>query len=128
MCLFTHDKKPRVATHDIPVWKVLRADNSAPIVRGYVYGKGENRPEGADNGYFSDSRSMINGGWLHAFFFDQYTSEVAHKVVGLALKMINDRGHDAKVVKMYIPAGEQYYLGEDSDICSKCLVWPDEEN
>ena len=126
MCLFTHDKKPRVATHDIPVWKFLCADNSAPCFRYYVYRKGENRPEGADNGLFSGSRSAIRGGWLHAFFIDQESS-AAHEIADMTTKMMNDRGYDAKVVKMYIPAGEQYYLGEDFDICAKCLVWPGDE-
>lgn len=125
MCLFTNDKKPRVATHDIPVWKFLLEDDSAPFKK-YTYKRGENRPNGPDDVFGTPYTKQVKGGWLHAFYVDPESTR-GKLIIERANELFLADGRSVKVAKMYIPAGEQYYIGIDLDICSKCLVWPDDE-
>ena len=131
MCLRkTHDE-PRIAQNDIEVWKVLTDKGLSPYT-DYQYRPGMNRPACAKTMPVPVEQQQINGGYLHA-----YTSRVkAEECKMLRMyEIVQNIGGDSfvsayfdegVVQRMLIPKGSMYYEGDDDDICSECLYWPEE--
>lgn len=129
MCLIKSHEEIKTADYDIPVYKVLTADNYAPYIECYRYTPGLNSPMEPKPSHLYD-RSILESGFLHA-----YTSELWATNIMEAFEIRGTRRHAAlpdrkcfKVVKMYIPKGSGYYEGTDGDICTEWLYWPEEEN
>lgn len=131
MCLRkTHDE-PKIAQNDIEVWKVLTDKGQSPY-QGYQYRPGMNRPECAKTTPVPVEQHDINGGYLHAYTSREKAEErkrlrmyeVMHKVGGDCF--LSAYFEEGVVQRMLIPRGSLYYEGDDDDICSERLYWPEE--
>ena len=122
MCLKkTHDE-PKIAQDDIEVWKVLTLWGESPF-KGYQYQPGMNKPSCAETTPVPREQREINGGYLHAFRKKEKAKQYAD-----TLQDYYDSFNDYYLVyRMLIPRGSIYYEGEDGDICSERLYWPDED-
>ena len=97
----------------------MNIDGNAPFKSKFRYHSGYNHPA---RPYIGPSKLIsenpfcsICGGWLHAF-----TNEL------IADKFCIDNmiwPENYKVYKMIIPKGTKYILGDQNDICAKCLKW-----
>lgn len=132
MCLIkTHDE-PRIAQNDIEVWKVLTPKGLSPF-QGYQYHPGMNRPARAGTIPIPAGQRQIDGGYLHAFR-DREKAEGCTQLRSFQNVVKFRRGgnavradfEDYVVQRMLIPKGSVYYEGEDDDICSSALYWPEE--
>ena len=103
----------RRAHKDIIVYKVLvkKFDKyCGPYQHSYIYHKGLNFPRHPSKKRFFESTAICEGGWLHAFTTKDKACAVA--------EWSNDT-----IVKMVIPKGSRYILGECDEICTSCLRW-----
>ena len=129
MCLTKIHKEIKTADRDIPVYKVLTEDNFAPYIGHYRYCRGLNTPYALppSHSYHEDS---IDAGYLHA-----YTDELVARHSMEQLKLwayhhtpaLQDE-ETFKVVKMVVPKGEAYWLGDAYDIAATRLEWKENEN
>ena len=122
MCLrITHDR-PMVAREDMEVWKVLDSGSVPPYCH-YRYRRGLNVPDVPARG-IGYRGVEIGPGWLHAFQHRAWAVEEAG-----ALNLTGWLGKDRvfTAVRMLIPRGSEYYIGNHHDICSSALYWPEEE-
>ena len=135
MCLFTQDKEPKIAQENITVYKVMRVSKVGDVTYGtppyhnrYTYSPGLNVPtrkierlkEGRAGGYEFSHWYSVEEGYLHAYVDSQ---SAFRKVNSLKLQGF----WPMSVVEMYIPAGTKYYIGDDYDIASEALYWPDKD-
>ena len=104
--------KAKKAKRPITVYKVLTSINTSPYVE-YKYKSGFNYPE-KQSKRFVKTR-MITCGFLHAY----KSIELAEEDV-LFLQIIDSR---VRTVKMTIPKGSLYFIGNDGTICASCLKW-----
>ena len=130
MCLIKTHKEPRIARDDIEVWKVLTPKGLSPF-QGYQYHPGMNKPACAKTVPVPAEQQEINGGYLHAFRSKEkaegYTQLRSFKrVVNTGVTITWENFEDYVVQRMLIPKGSVYYEGEDDDICSSALYWPEE--
>lgn len=117
MCLIkTHDE-PKIAQADIEVWKILTNKGLSPY-HEYQYHHGINKP--AEHKEIPIEQRLINGGYLHSY----RKKEMAELNV---LKCIWIIGVEHVIHRMIIPKGTAYYEGDNGDMCSECLYWPEEE-
>jgi len=120
-------KQPLIATKDISVFKILKRETcffsgefqgySSPY-RSMIYERNQeysvpNFKSNTQNNYKSEWRLNISSG-LHA-----YTSEY------VARQLWEDEIYDKThlLVKMYIPKGALYFIGEDKEIVSTKLIF-----
>ena len=119
MCLFkTHDE-PRIAPDDIEVWKVLTDDGLSPYL-DYPYQIGMNKPTEQSVVPVPVEQSQITVGYLHSYR-NKETAELN------AFKYTRIIGVEHVVHRMLIPKGTAYYEGNNGDVCSECLYWPEEK-
>ena len=117
MCLITHQMEPLIAKKDIPVYKIIRIDNSAPFMSEYKYKHGSNKARGFKDVHRDnfDIYNIVNGGFLHAY-------STKHGALGSWFR--ESMKPKVKIVKMYIPACAEYYLEKINDeICATELLW-----
>lgn len=118
MCLtFDADSRvaidwPKVADKDIEVWKVLGNNDYSPFLF-YQYKPGQffnidsKLKYNITNTYGFFSKFAVNHGF-HAFMNYEKAKEELHKFFSLTLSF--------KVVKMVIPKGSEYILGNNNEI------------
>jgi hypothetical protein len=121
MCLIKLEKTARVATTPIKVYKILTRDNCSPF-QNQEYHVGKNMPYGHDT--CSSAGPTITRGYLHAYLTE---SQASGNILVLC-KTMSDACTGFKVVEMYIPAGTEYWLGENLEVAAECLYWPEDEN
>ena len=121
MCLIKTHTEIKTAEEDIPVYKVLRVDYIAPFCPWYRYRKGLNRPD--SNPTEPELREAVESGYLHAF-----TNKDSAKKTVEKLKEKNSFYFllECKVVKMYVPKGSKYWLGNRNDIAATAFEWREE--
>ena len=112
--------KVKIAKKDIVVYKVLTSEYRAPFQPYYIYSKGYNRPDGIDvesKRIQKNPDCNISTGWLHACVTEDCANDMA--------KSFNSSRSYLKfnVYKMIIPKRTKYILGDQNDICAKCLRW-----
>ena len=120
MCLYKTHEEPRIAQDDIEVWKVLTYEGLSPY-QNYPYHPGMNKPTLQSVVPVPVEQSQITVGYLHA-----YRNKEKAELYATKFNYIFDV-IDYAVQRMLIPKGTAYYEGDDDDICSKCLYWPEEE-
>jgi len=107
-----YTKNPKIAGRDRVVYKVLDKDNKSPY-QGFKYHKGflyyqTNKKKPFDIGvhsfWWGVYKININDG-LHAFI----TKDAAEYL------RIRSKVSELRVVKMVIPKGARYFLGDDND-------------
>ena len=137
MCLTKIHKEIKTADRDIPVYKVLTKDNFAPYIGHYRYCRGLNTPYALPptNSYNEDS---IDAGYLHAYTDELVARHTAESMQVMELfrrytatdteasEKVSKRRF--KVVKMVVPKGESYWLGDAYDIAATRLEWKENEN
>lgn len=134
MCLTKIHKEIKTADKDIPVYKVLTEDNFAPYIGHYRYCRGLNTPYALPPSH-SYNEDDIDAGYLHAYtdelcakrsveIFHAYENQV---YANLAAVGLYSKKKSYKVVKMYIPKGEAYWLGDAYDIAATRLEWKENE-
>lgn len=98
----------RKAKKDIVVYKTIcKFSNRAPYQDDYVYYKGLNFPKiQCKQKHFECT--CITSGWLHAY-------RMSH--------ISNFNPMFDEEVKMVIPKGARYIIGNNGDICTSCLRW-----
>ena len=139
MCLITDRNIPLVAEEDIEVYKVMQVmtDKTGspfgvpPYRTLYHYHPGKNQSSEHDitmygNEPIKTSSSGkyygVEAGYLHAYV-NRYAAGFLH-----AELLVKSGGTTTiKIVKMTIPKGTKYFLGNDNDIASEVLVWNPEE-
>ena len=139
MCLITDSNIPLVAKEDIEVYKVMEVMTDKmgspfgvpPYRPLYHYHPGKNQSSEYDITMYgnkpvktspSGQYYMVEAGYLHAYD-DWYAA--SH----LYTHMLLNSGGTAtiKIVKMTVPKGTKYFLGNDNDIAAETLVWNPEE-
>lgn len=131
MCLRKTHNEPKIAQNDIEVWKVLTDKGQSPYL-DYQYRPGMNRPACAKTMPVPVEQEYITGGYLHAYTSREKAEErkrlrmyeVVHKVGGDCF--LSAYFEEGVVQRMLIPKGSLYYEGDDDDICSERLYWPEE--
>ena len=117
MCLYKTHEEPRIAQDDIEVWKVLTDEGLSPF-QDYQYHLGINKP--AEQKVTPVEQLLIDDGYLHAY-------RKKEKAELNAFKYTRIIGAEHVVHRMLIPKGTAYYEGNNGDICSECLYWPEEK-
>lgn len=131
MCLFTKDKEARIALEDITVYKVMHVSKNDDVVCGtppfqrtYVYRPGLNIPQrkaaAPEKLSPEDDWYSVREGCLHAYTYAEAADSAVEELKTCSPKQFS-------VVKMYIPAGTPYYMGDDCDVASEALYWPEED-
>lgn len=132
-------QKPRKALFRIPVYKVMTAGNQGPYhneasemvyIPGAVNKSEEeychNEASFDCNDYLSDV-AILGAGYLFCYrrkkdaerLSDYITFHTMHCGISMPLK----------IVKMYVPAGTEYYRDtyhRDSEIAARALYWPED--
>ena len=119
MCLIKTHNEPKIAQDNIEVWKVLTDDGLSPYL-DYPYHPGMNKPTEQSVVPVPVEQSQITVGYLHAY-------RKKEKAELNAFKYTRIIGVEHVVHKMLIPKGTAYYEGNNGDVCSECLYWPEEE-
>lgn len=128
MCLYTRQSSPITAEQDIIVYKVLEhvvtgIEGLSPF-RSMIYYKGVLRQS-----------SMTKATWDRSFPYPLYEiSEGLHACTtyGRAQELVDELVEDCyglevfTIIKMIIPQGAHFYLGEQEDIVSDQLLWPNQ--
>lgn len=134
MCLTKIHKEIKTADKDILVYKVLTSDDCAPYLGIYRYTHGLNSPmELPPSDHLTCT--IIDSGYLHAYTDElcaKRSVEIFHKYedlchANLAAVGLYGKKKSYKVVKMYIPKGEAYWLGDAYDIAATRLEWKEDE-
>lgn len=111
-------KYPKIATEDIQVFKLLKASGYPLYQTKFKYEKG--------NHYYQKG---------HPFTFGTYRdwddnivleiSEGLHAFKNLTrAQRCKASWHNIRIIKMIVPKGAKYYLGNDEDIVSDQLIFP----
>ena len=125
MCLRTIHENIRISTGNITVYKVLSIGNYPPYFSidfspdspdTYRYKYGSNLPYGSRDIDGFGTYNLVYGGFLHAFM--SKSSAVLFKET-----IEENRKKKYKVVKMTIPPGAAYWVGDSDDICASELYW-----
>lgn len=136
MCLTTYDKR-KIAKEDITVYKMLckrtrlktnKTEYLPPYWSNYTYNKGKNTVvDEKEKIIMADFAYYVEGGFLHAFTNLNYALYTCRQnfmdttyYVAYADESFKD---EYRVYEMTIPKGTEYYIGSNSDICAKTLVW-----
>lgn len=133
MCLVTNTVNPKIAEHDILVYKILQYRDGkyyAPYSESFQYKKGKNTPiKNLSNDITFDKicgTFNVHAGWLHS-----YNSHAENAIFNVDYKLhqfinsIDDEDDYTYVVAlMLIPKGAKYYKSiNDFEYCSDSLVW-----
>ena len=141
MCLITDSNIPLVAEEDIEVYKVMEVMTDKkgspfgvpPYRPLYRYHPGKNQSSEYDitmygNKPIKTSPSglyyMVEAGYLHAYV-DWHAA--THLYTHTLLNSGGTLYSACKIVKMTVPKGTKYFLGNDNDIAAETLVWNPEE-
>ena len=137
MCLITDSNIPLVAEEDIEVYKVMEVTTGLggspigipPYRPLYRYHPGKNQSYEYDITMYGNKPIktspygqcyIVEAGYLHAYV-DRYAASPLHTQL-----LRNDTA--IKIVKMTIPKGTKYFLGNGgNEIASEVLVWNPEE-
>lgn len=134
MCLVSLNAIPNILAEDMDVYKVLVKTKSGRYYspfRVMLYKPGDIVPH-TDEYIIKNinefGANVIETGYLHSY----YNKSAAHAcVVGaegvLGNRIFNDTIVAVCAFKMIIPAGTQFFKGNQFDIASKCLYWEDTE-
>ena len=118
MCLVTKQTEPFTAKKSFVVWKVLTKWNQGPNRPSYYYMRGRNRAEQRDYEVRKDPfYTYVYGGFLHAFISKSSAKNMAETFNHMS------KSDNFKVVRMHVPEGATFYVGNAGDICSDVLVW-----
>lgn len=117
MCLRKTHVEPKIAQDDIEVWKVLTNEGLSPY-QNYQYHPGINKP--VKQRVIPVKQLLITDGCLHAYRKKEMAKE-------FRLNCMWIDGVEHVIHRMIIPKGTAYYEGDDGDVCSECLYWPEEE-
>ncbi len=112
MCLLSINRVPSIAREDMYVFKVVnevRERYYTPYIFKEVPANGKLKAEGRIMRRRASIFYAIDGGMIHSYL----TREAA--------KSICWRSDRRKVFEAIIPKGTKYYMGMNSDICSKEL-------
>lgn len=140
MCLITENNIPLAAEEDIEVYKVMEVMTDVtgspfgvpPYRPFYSYHPGKNRPSEYDTAMYGNKPSetslsykhyVVEAGYLHAYVKPGLAYALQNK---LQIEWDND-APNFKVVKMTVPKGTKYFLGDHNDIAAETLVWNPEE-
>lgn len=138
MCLKAHEGK-KIAEEDIVVYKIICKNTDVrngkfmyepPFEYGhFLYKKGINSTATELEGIYQHCDDIdgpyteVNFGFLHAF------TNLDRAIFKMNVHFDNygagNRFYTYHVFKMVIPKGTEYFEGNDSDICSKELLWKD---
>lgn len=137
MCLTKIHKEIKTADRDIPVYKVLTEDNFAPYIGFYRYCRGLNTPVELPPSH-SYHENDVDAGYLHAYTDELVARHTAESMQVMELfRRYTATGTESsekvskrkfKVVKMVVPKGEAYWLGDAYDIAATRLEWKENEN
>lgn len=122
MCLCKTHNEPKIAHHDIEVWKILTDKGLSPYL-DYQYHPGMNKPACAKTMPVPVEQQHIRGGYLHAYVSHKRAEEYTVLLQKIPPKIFEDY----VVQRMLIPKGSIYYEGANDDICAECLYWPEED-
>lgn len=107
---------PITASDNVPVYKILTLDDKS-VFFNQQYTLGENVcTDEEDMRYDEKAKYYFQGkGWLNS-----------HKTEEAAIKFrdrVLPKGWQTKIVRMYIPSGEEYYEDYLGTMASKKLIW-----
>lgn len=121
MCLYTYQRKPKLALKDIVVYKVLNKELKSPIMYWYKYILDTIHVSGMSHTFVFncyDGRPLFSvEKGLHSF----RNKSAAHTLC----KNLNEyrgRRYRFYIYKAIIPMGSYYYVGDDNDIVSDRLI------
>ena len=121
MCLYTYQRKAKLALKDIVVYKVLSKELIPPVMYRYQYILNTIHVSGMKHTFvFYDYKKIplfsVEEG-LHSF----RNKSAAHALCK-NLNECKDECHEYYVYKAIIPMGSYYYIGDDNDIVSDRLI------
>ena len=123
MCLVTNNSKPKIATKDIMVYKVLKCQDYEDYLTPW-----QNRTIKLDSTFIADGEKEIipvnnnfeiEGGFIHAYINKEKAIDIAASFSSMDVYQSHRR---YVVVKCIVLKGTEYFISKDGyEICSTVL-------